>query len=50
MRIVGLTAVLVPGCKGLSQEYAVSGAGNERYLAVNCHSTDYRLYETQLAS
>jgi hypothetical protein len=36
MRIVGLKAVLVPGCKGLSQEYAVSGAGNERYLVVNC--------------
>jgi hypothetical protein len=38
--IVGLKAVPVPGRRGLSQEHAVSGVGNERYLAVNCHSTD----------
>jgi hypothetical protein len=41
MGIVGLKAVSVPGRKGLSQEYAVSGAGNKRHLAVNCHSTNY---------
>jgi hypothetical protein len=50
MGIVGLNGVLVPGRRGLSQKYAVWGAGNEMHLSVNCHSTDYPFYETELAS